>query len=507
MDEAIEYIGMGPYHYIWMWLYGISSMTQAVEMTMSSVILSDLTCYWDLSLFEMILIPILILVAAIPGDYVGGWLADIYGRKNVLIVGQIIIAVFGVASAFCTTYISYLLVRCVVGFGFGIVVMLVIVQVAEICPTAYRSTAVSITFIMWAVGDCYIVLGAYWLEADYGWQAVVLFAALPCVILCFILPFGDESCKYLVISNQPDRAKETLTKIATFNKIEMCPGDLEHTEERKRGQVMDMFQSNYLQISIALMITMFLSAYIYMGNVYDTPYLLSSGYCFGDQSSPSSCIMTDEDFYYTLIVAIGEFLAVPMFAVLSDLLGRIRAANILSAILLAILIACCWCFGKVVLVIELFLTRAFSNAVLLLIYIYTPESYPTYVRSIAFGIVQTAFNLGGICSVISVYVVGDTISWSYMWWSFIGAGAVLLIATFFYNKETVGVRLEDNRVEPHVVGCSEGGKQSESGTDDQATNSTVLGVEEGREEETEEDLVSCISTEYEEESEDRYIRK
>lgn len=99
-----------------------------------------------------ILIPICVLVAAVPGDYLGGWLADIYGRKNILIVGQIIIAVFGVISAFCTTYISYLIVRCFVGFGFGIVVMLVIVQVAEICPTAYRATAVSVTFIMWAIG-------------------------------------------------------------------------------------------------------------------------------------------------------------------------------------------------------------------------------------------------------------------------------------------------------------------------------------------------------------------
>ena len=93
------------------------------------------------------------LLAAIPGDFIGGWLADIYGRKIILIIGQIIIAVFGVISAFCTTYISYLIIRCFVGFGFGIVVMLVIVQVAEICPTAYRATAVSVTFIMWAVGE------------------------------------------------------------------------------------------------------------------------------------------------------------------------------------------------------------------------------------------------------------------------------------------------------------------------------------------------------------------
>lgn len=459
VDEAIEYIGIGRYHYLWMWLYGISSMTQAVEMTLTSVILSDLTCYWDLSLLEEILIPSCVLLAAIPGDYLGGWLADIYGRKIILIIGQIIIAFFGVLSAFCTTYISYLIVRCFVGFGFGIVVMLVIVQVAEICPTAYRATAVSVTFIMWAVGDCYIVLGAWFLEAKYGWQAVVLWAAIPCVILCFVLPLGDESCKYLVISNQVDKAQKTLTYIAEFNKIEMCPGDLEAVEEKRRGRIADIFIPGYRQMTIALLICMFTSGYIYMGNVYDTPYLLAAGYCFGDVSTPDSCIMTSEDLEYTLIICVGEFLSVPLFAVSSELLGRIRASNILSAVVLVVLISCCVCFGKVVLVIELFLTRAFSNAVLLLIYIYTPESYPTYMRSIAFGVVMLAFNLAGIAAVVSVYVVGDTISWAYMWWSFIIAGVILLVTSFFFDKETVGQRLEDNR-EENVVREVEEGVQS-----------------------------------------------
>ena len=56
-----------------------------------------------------------------------------------------------------------------------------------------------------------------------------------------------------------------------------------------------------------------------------------------------------------------------------------------------------------------------------------------------------SFNMAGVAAVFSVYVVGDTISWAYMWWSFIIAGLILLVTTFFFNKETVGQRLEDNR--------------------------------------------------------------
>ena len=447
VDEGIEYIGIGKYHYIWMLLYGVSSMTQAVEVTLSSVILSELACYWNLTLLEQVLIPSLVLVAAIPGDYVGGWLGDIYGRKPILIIGQLIIAVFGVISAFCTTYISFLLVRCMVGFGFGMVTMLVIVQVAELCPTAYRASAVSVTFIMWAVGDCYIVFGAWLLQAKYGWQAVVLWAAIPCVLLCFVLPFADESPKFLAISNQQGKAQVILHKIAACNKVDMCPGDLEGVEETRRGKVADMFQPEYIRTTICLIVAMFMANYLYMGNIFDSPYLLDTGYCFGDVPSEDSCIFTDEELEYTLIICLGEFVSVPLFAVLSELLGRIRAANILTACLLVIIITCCFCFGETVLIIELFVTRAFSNASLLLLYIYTPESYPTYMRSIGFGVVMLFCNMGGVCAVFTVYMVGLSISWAYMFWMFIAAAVVLTITTLFFDVETVGKRLSDNRAD------------------------------------------------------------
>ena len=109
------------------------------------------------------------MLVAVPGDYLSGFLADRFGRKKILRVRQLIIAVFGTC---------YLAVWCVVGIGCGLVVMLVIVQIAEVSPAASRLTAVSVAFAMWAVGILYIV-------------------------------------KYLVISDQIDNAKAFLVKIAS----------------------------------------------------------------------------------------------------------------------------------------------------------------------------------------------------------------------------------------------------------------------------------------------------
>eukprot|EP00116_Pleurobrachia_bachei_P007818 sb/3468080/ len=206
VDEIVEYIGMGPYHWIWLSFFGISSMAQAVEITLNSIILTELGCEWDLSSVEEVIIPALTLLMSVPGDIVGGILADTYGRYPVLVGGQIIISVFGVLSACVSSYAEYLIIRSIVGFGFGLIVFLIIVQVAEICPTDYRATAVAITFVFWTLGNQYIIGGGYWLQSDYGWRYVVLWAALPCVIMMFIQPFADESPKYCIVSGDPDKA-------------------------------------------------------------------------------------------------------------------------------------------------------------------------------------------------------------------------------------------------------------------------------------------------------------
>jgi hypothetical protein len=46
----------------------------------------------------------------------------------------------------------------------------------------------------------------------------------------------------------------TLGKIAEFNKIEMCPGDLEAVEEKRRGRIADMFAPTHLQVQFRIML-------------------------------------------------------------------------------------------------------------------------------------------------------------------------------------------------------------------------------------------------------------
>ena len=51
------------------------------QVTLSSVILNTLACEWDLTLLEMALIPTLVILAALPGDFIGGYFSDRIGKE------------------------------------------------------------------------------------------------------------------------------------------------------------------------------------------------------------------------------------------------------------------------------------------------------------------------------------------------------------------------------------------------------------------------------------------
>jgi len=444
-DEVIEYMGLGTYQKLWICLYGFSSMAQASEVTLSSVILNTLACDWDLTLIEAALIPTLVILSALPGDFIGGYMSDRVGRKRLIIIGQWIIAVSGVISAFMPGYYTYLAVRMCTGFGFGVVTPLVIVQVLEISATQYRVYGVAINFLMWAIGDIYVDLEAYWLLNSYGWRYVVLVAAIPSVIMAFVILLMDESPKYCLVSNRKEEAQAIVEKMCKMNGQEPLPGTISSIEELERGDPGEMFTPKYRQRSIAFCISFLFANATYFMSIYATPNLFSDGYCSDDPSTSMSCTFTLSDLISTLEVSFAELLAIPIFAVVTNAFGRIKTAYILSGATTVILFILLWCFGTLPLTIELCALRAITDSMVLLLYVFAPESYPTYMRSVSFGVIMVFCNLGGASATLVVYMIGVGYSYTTMFEIFLGCSVITCICTLFYENETTGHRLHDNR--------------------------------------------------------------
>ncbi|KAL5268973.1 hypothetical protein ACHWQZ_G002707 [Mnemiopsis leidyi] len=451
IDDAVLHMGMGRYQIAWFILLGMSSMAQASEIALASVILSDLICEWKISVAKASLIPALVLLAALPGGYVGGVIADRRGRKTVIITGQWLILIFGVLSAFMKSYHSFVLIRMVVGFGFGIVTSLVIVHVSEISPPQFRAYSVALNVFMWSVGDCFIVLMGYY-SLNYGWSVVVLAACIPALVMCIVILFLDESPRYLSISDNVHEAERILRKMAMINYSTLPPGNLRAVPEPDRGNIRDMFRGDFKKNSLLLLFTVFAANLVYYGNIFSLPYLFKDEYCAVTNSTNLNvsfvdidCTFSKPELMATLEVSAAEFLSIPIFALLVEKLGRIRTGMILGVATAIFTAACVPCLGLILFKSELFIQRMVVNAWLLLIFIYAPELYPTYVRSAAFGVVMVFCNLGGAFASLIVYDVGLDYSFRAMFLflsPFALSGAIL---SFYFKDETKGKFLVDNK--------------------------------------------------------------
>jgi len=89
--------------------------------------------------------------AAIAGAILFGVLGDLYGRRIVLVVTSVTVAVFGIGTSFVSTFQMLVLTRCAVSFGIG--GMTVGFDLcAELLPPNKRGTYLAIIQIFWTVG-------------------------------------------------------------------------------------------------------------------------------------------------------------------------------------------------------------------------------------------------------------------------------------------------------------------------------------------------------------------
>ena len=77
--------------------------------------LVDLACEWNLTALQKALIPAAILTGAAIGSFVGGKVADSFGRKSILIASYYLITIASIISITATNYYVYIVARAFCG--------------------------------------------------------------------------------------------------------------------------------------------------------------------------------------------------------------------------------------------------------------------------------------------------------------------------------------------------------------------------------------------------------
>uniref|UniRef100_A0A915JR60 Major facilitator superfamily (MFS) profile domain-containing protein n=1 Tax=Romanomermis culicivorax TaxID=13658 RepID=A0A915JR60_ROMCU len=380
------------------------------------------------------------------GSPLCGQMADYYGRKWVLFGSVVALTIFGNASAFVNDIISFTVLRFLIGFTCGSLMVVNVVYITEFLTPKHRLWVTSVG--SWPVGQGLLALLA-WTLANWRLLTIVVnCAALPALPLLF---FMEESPHWAVNRAKRTVAHKSLSFVVKMNRSGLN-GDLpmnvvdnlideqNDNDQQQRTKTMYHFwhifaykrlASYFIIISLCtsavnmVTYTMLLDSDALPGNHFLNFFIMTSLVRF---FSASGFILAD---YY--VKPFGRKLALSIPALV------ISVASFVIVLLKGSV------FGKgnygAVLNVATFLSMFMTSPIYITSMLSTSEVFPTPIRNVASGFAQIFIRSSALVAPVFLYL-------AYYW----APGPYLICAVttflsgicwFLFMPETKGHPLPD----------------------------------------------------------------
>ena len=165
------------------------------------------------------------LLGCAVGAFFAGRLADLYGRRSMLIISSIFFIVSAWGSGIATASGEFIIYRILGGLAVGAASVMAPAYIAEIAPAKYRGALATVQQVAIIVGLFLSFLSNYELANISGsaenilwwdfetWRWMFWMEIIPAVIFFVSLLFIPESPRFLVAKRKESKAEKVLSKL------------------------------------------------------------------------------------------------------------------------------------------------------------------------------------------------------------------------------------------------------------------------------------------------------
>lgn len=330
----------------------------------------------------------------------GGWFADLYGRKRGFIISIAVYALFSLLNAASWNVATLALFRLLTGVGLSAMTVIANTYVSEVFPARVRGKYMGWVVTIGLVGIPVTAWVARFVvpAAPWGWRLVFVWGALG-VFALILARRMVESPRWYLRQNQPDRANAVVDRLeaaamaehGTLSDPEAGASDPAPETEHRSFTLGLLFERKQIGRTIILLLAWVFQTLGFYGFVAWVPTLLvQHGF---------SLVQSLE---YTSLIAICNPLG---SLIASDLVERFERKWFVTVdgILIALFGLGYGLSGTPVFIV-LFgaLVVASIQAMAVALYTYTPELYPTQMRSSGMGI---TYGIGRLANVLGPFIV------------------------------------------------------------------------------------------------------
>jgi len=165
------------------------------------------------------------LLGCAVGAFFAGRLADLWGRKTLLLIASVLFVISAWGSGIATSSPEFVFYRILGGLAVGAASVMSPAYISEIAPAAIRGRLITINQIAIISGLFMAFVSNYWLAKTAGsavnewwmgynaWRWMFWIEIAPATLFFLALLMIPESPRYLVLSRQTSRATEVLRKL------------------------------------------------------------------------------------------------------------------------------------------------------------------------------------------------------------------------------------------------------------------------------------------------------
>ncbi|MEC0139963.1 MFS transporter [Paenibacillus macerans] len=389
---------------------GLSWMFDAMDVGIISFIAAALAAEWSLTPEQTGFFTSINSVGMAFGAAVAGFMADKFGRKSVLLWTLLIFSAASGLSAAATGFAVLCVLRFIAGFGLGGELPVASTLVSESVPAKERGRAVVLLESFWAAGWIASALISYFVIPKWGWQAAFLIGAVPALYALYLRKSIQEPVRYR------EQAVGRKGQAPSFGK-----------------RFASVWAGPHRRSTVMLWVLWFTVVFSYYGMFLWLPsVMVLKGFSLV------------KSFEYVLIMTLAQL---PGYFTAAYFIEKFGRKFVLVLYLLLTAASAAW-FGAAAsegmlmaagICLSFFNLGAWGG-----MYAYTPELYPTSVRSTGVGLAASFGRIGGI---IAPYLVGMLVARHVavgsIFWLFFVTIVIGALAVWWLGTETKGKELAD----------------------------------------------------------------
>ncbi|GEO44239.1 MFS transporter [Companilactobacillus alimentarius] len=345
---------------------GTAWLFDAADVALLSFIMPLIKKEWFLNDNQIGLVSSITTVGMMVGAILFGYLADKFGKKNIIIITLLIFSISNLVLALTTNVSQFMLVRFITGIGLGGELPVATTIIADSFSGHKRSKMLILVDSFWAIGWIVASLLAFLFMPIYGWRFTVIVTS---VMALYTLVIRRHLPAQTNIKNEKLNLRIALSQI---------------------------WAKDFRRATICLSLLWFIIMFTYYGMFLWLPsVLIKRGFS------------VVHSFGYTLLMSFAQL---PGYFLAAYLMGKLTRKKVLEIYLVGTIIGA-FLFGTAqntfLVVFSSCLLSFFTLGAWGILIALTPTQYPIEIRGVGIGFTQS---IGRIGATIGPYLIGFSLS-------------------------------------------------------------------------------------------------